>query len=48
VFETIASFIIADRLGYMDKPALSELREHADRLARKLNSFKKTLSDERR
>ena len=48
VFETIAIFIIADRLGYMDQGTLSELREHADRLARKLNSFKRTLSSDQR
>jgi four helix bundle protein len=48
VFETIASFIVADRLGYLEKGALADLREEADRLARKLNSFKRSLSGDQR
>jgi four helix bundle protein len=48
VFETVASFIVAKRLGYIQETGLLELREQGDRLARKLNSFKRTLSDDRR
>jgi four helix bundle protein len=45
VFEAIASFILAERLGYLGQNELAELREQADKLGRKLNSFKRTLSD---
>lgn len=44
VFEAIASFILAEQLGYLSQDDLEELREHADKLGRKLNSFKRTLS----
>ena len=45
VFETIASFILAEQLGYLEQKDLVNLREQADKLGRKLNSFKRTLSD---
>jgi len=45
VFETIASFILAERLGYLEQEDLVNLREQADKLGRKLNSFKRTLSE---
>jgi four helix bundle protein len=45
VFETIASFIMAERLGYLEQKDLVNLREQADKLGRKLNRFKRTLSD---
>jgi four helix bundle protein len=45
VFETIASFIMAERLGYLEQKDLVDLREQADKLGRKLNRFKRTLSD---
>lgn len=44
VFETIASFILAERLGYLHQNDLEGLREQADKLGRKLSSFKRTLS----
>lgn len=48
VFETVASFVLAERLGYVKSEELGGFRESADRLARKLNSFKRTLSGEKR
>jgi len=44
VFETIASFILAERLGYLAESDLEGLREQADKLGRKLSSFKRALS----
>ncbi len=44
VFETFASFILAERLGYLVQSDLEDVRERADKLARKLSSFKNSLS----
>ncbi len=48
VFETFASFIMADRLGYIGSGDLETVRAHADRLGRTLSSFKKSLSGDKR
>ncbi|HUI26484.1 MAG TPA: four helix bundle protein [Candidatus Kryptonia bacterium] len=48
LFETVASFLIAERLGYVKPSDLDELREAADKLGRKLSSFKRSLSDDKR
>jgi len=45
VFETIASFILAERLGYLDQKDLENMREQADKLGRKLSSLERSLSD---
>jgi four helix bundle protein len=45
LFESIASFIIAERLGYVSANGLDTVRKSADTLGRKLSSFKKSLSD---
>ena len=42
--ESVASFILAQRLGYTKPAELEEIRENADRLGRKLHSFKKSLA----
>ncbi len=44
LFERVASFIVAERLGYLRQGELGRIREEADRLGRKLSSFKKSLS----
>lgn len=44
LFETMASFVLAERLGYVDRSQLDEVRESADRLGRKLQSFKRSLA----
>jgi four helix bundle protein len=48
--ESVASCILAERLGYLKEPDLDEVRARADRLGRKLQSFKRSLatSDPRR
>jgi len=48
--ESVASAILAERLGYLGQPDLGEIRERADHLGRKLQSFKRSLatSDARR
>jgi len=45
LFETVASFIIAQRLGYLSEADLEQVREEADKLGRKLSSFKRSLSE---
>jgi four helix bundle protein len=45
LFETIASFLIAQRLGYVSADDLTSVRRDGELLARKINSFKRTLSD---
>lgn len=47
VCETIAGFIFAERLGYVTGKDLEEIRESADRLGRKLNAFKRSLSGDK-
>jgi four helix bundle protein len=42
--ESVASFILAERLGYLKTATLDEVRQDADRLGRKLQSFKKSLA----
>jgi four helix bundle protein len=42
--ETVASFILAERLGYVNTSDLGEIRERAEPLGRKLQSFKKALA----
>ena len=44
LFETVASFILAERLGYVDCRDLNQVRDRAALLGRKLNSFKKSLA----
>ena len=44
LFETVASFIVAERLSYVEAEQLKEVRTNAATLGRKLNSFKKTLA----
>ncbi|MEO8602855.1 MAG: four helix bundle protein [bacterium] len=46
--ETFASFLLAERLGYVSATQVAELREQADHLARRLANFKKSLSGDRR
>jgi four helix bundle protein len=48
VFETLASFLLAERLGYFRSTDIEQFRKESDRLARKLNSFKRTLSGDKR
>ena len=43
LFETVAAFMIAERLGYVEKTELGEVRPRAETLGRKLSSFKRTL-----
>jgi len=43
LFESLASFILAERLGYIDDAELGTVRKSADTLGRKLSSFKKSL-----
>jgi four helix bundle protein len=45
LFEAIAGFILAERLGYLGSTDLDTIRENADRLGRKLSSFKRSLSN---
>ena len=45
LFESLASFILAKRLGYTSEGELDKVRSSAETLGRKLSSFKKTLSD---
>jgi four helix bundle protein len=45
LFETLASFILAERLGYISASALDTVRKDAETLGRKLSSFKKSLND---
>ena len=42
--ESVASCILAERLGYLKQPDLNEVRERADHLGRKLQSFKRALA----
>jgi len=44
LFETVASFIVAERLSYVEAEQLEELRANSATLGRKLNSFKKSLA----
>jgi len=44
LFETVAGFILADRLGYLRDGDLDRVRKSASVLGKKLNSFKRTLS----
>jgi four helix bundle protein len=46
--ESLASFLIAERLGYVDANQVAHVREAADHLARRLANFKKSLSGDRR
>ena len=48
VFETYASFLIAVRLGYLRTVDVDPFKESSDKLARKLNSFKRSLSGDKR
>ena len=48
LFETLAAFLLAERLGYVSAAQVDEVREQADHLARKLSNFKKSLSGDRR
>jgi four helix bundle protein len=43
LFESIASFILAERLGYIHQGQLESVRKRADTLGRKLSNFKKSL-----
>lgn len=43
LFETVASFILAKRLGLVDAEQLVAMQEEAEILSRKLTSFKRTL-----
>lgn len=43
LFESLASFLVAERLGYLEAADLVEVREQADHLGRKLQNFKKSL-----
>jgi len=45
LFESLASFILAERLGYVSATELDGVRKSADTLGRKLSSFKRSLSD---
>ena len=45
LFESIASFLLAERLGYTSETELDKVRRSAETLGRKLSSFKKSLSD---
>ncbi len=45
LFESLASFILAERLGYISESALETVRKSADTLGRKLSSFKKSLGN---
>ncbi len=42
--ETVASCILAERLGFLKQAQIDDVRAHADRLGRKLQSFKKYLA----
>jgi four helix bundle protein len=42
--ETVASFLLAERLGYVAAEQLAEIRTSAETLGRKLTSFKKSLN----
>jgi len=44
LFETVASFIVAERLSYVGPEQMEEIRTNAATLRRKLNSFKKALA----
>jgi four helix bundle protein len=48
LFETLASFLLAERLGYFRATELADIREQADHLARKLANFKKSLFGDKR
>ena len=41
--ESVASFIVAERLDYLKQPEVEQVRERAEHLGRKLQSFKKAL-----
>ena len=45
LFESLASFILAERLGYAGESELDRVRRSAETLGRKLSSFKKSLAD---
>jgi four helix bundle protein len=45
LFETMACFILAERLGYLSPGQLDDIREDADHLGRKLSNFKRSLSN---
>lgn len=45
LFETVASFLIAQNLGYVRADDLAQVRREGELLARKINSFKRSLSD---
>jgi four helix bundle protein len=44
LFETVAAFMVARRLGYVHEHDLDAVRASAETLGRKLSSFKKSLS----